>query len=548
MSDKLKNIFVGALDEFLERAAAYDLCDSVMAVMDVECNVLYHNQAYDDFSKALFITKQFTELEDAAFTIKQLQNSISQCVLKKQPVSVSAQVYFQRQISMPLTIQLRPILNHEKNEVLATLLSLADENIGYGNLQLAREKSELKDLQLRIKNISVENYEQQRVIRTLLNDTPFAIMIVDSDKHITQINRACEKILNVTRRDTIGHSSERYLSDNEVSYGSPKLINKMDGFQYESFAICGNGARRNILRSSVRMGEGAKSMTMEAFIDVTENKNIEEEINLYKKHLEELVEERTTELDEALSKAELASKAKTEFLSRVSHELRTPLNAILGFTQLLEMETNNYPHLQGQVGEISVAGKHLLNLVNEVLDLSQIEQGRVSIHLEAVPLQETIEETIKYVEPMAQANNITIVKNLCGKPCSALADTLRLREILLNLLSNAVKYNRSNGQVTVSCDEDDQGRISVSVADTGLGLNREQIKQLFEPFSRLGAEYTEIEGSGIGLTIVKRMLELMQGTISVASQLDEGSCFTLYLPSAEGVEFTETPLAEQRYR
>lgn len=232
--------------------------------------------------------------------------------------------------------------------------------------------------------------------------------------------------------------------------------------------------------------------------------------------------------------ADQANQAKSEFLSRMSHELRTPLNAVLGFGQLLEMD-NLAPAQRESVEYILRAGRHLLDLINEVLDISRIEAGHLGLSPEPVPIAEVAKEAIDLIQPLAMQRKVQLVSGAVpGKDLHVLADRQRLKQVLLNLLSNAVKYNREGGTVALSCDPVGHGQQRISVVDTGPGIPPERLGRLFTPFERLGAEQTGVEGTGLGLALSKRLVEAMKGTIGVESTVGQGSTFWLELPVAEG--------------
>jgi len=237
-----------------------------------------------------------------------------------------------------------------------------------------------------------------------------------------------------------------------------------------------------------------------------------------------------TELTLAKQAAENANRAKSEFLTSMSHELRTPLNAIIGFAQLLEMGELS-PLINEQklaVGHIISSGRHLLALINEILDLARIENDKLNLCLQNVVLLPLLEESVLLLQPAATARNITIVQ-LCHGEISVRADLSRVRQILLNLLSNAIKYNRESGSVTLSCEMSGDF-VRVAVTDTGLGIAEEQQAKIFQPFQRLGAEATNIEGTGIGLVVSKRLVEAMGGAIDFDSIMGVGSRFWINLP------------------
>jgi len=247
--------------------------------------------------------------------------------------------------------------------------------------------------------------------------------------------------------------------------------------------------------------------------------------------LEHRVEERTGHLVEAREEALRANSAKSEFLSRMSHELRTPLNAVIGFAQLLAMRLDEQPEHLESVSEIIEGGEHLLKLIEEVLDLSRIEMGTIMIQSEPIDISTVITESLRFIRPQAEQRGISIEYTNKG-PTMVVADKVRLKEILLNLFSNAVKYNNDKGKIIVEYAKHDQSTARIDVRDTGPGLDSEQLSMLFEPFSRLGAEYSGIEGTGIGLSIVKKLVELMGGEITVDSMVGRGTNFSIHLPLA----------------
>ncbi len=228
--------------------------------------------------------------------------------------------------------------------------------------------------------------------------------------------------------------------------------------------------------------------------------------------------------------AERENRAKSQFLSRMSHELRTPLNAVLGFTQLLQEGQEPLGAAQStHLGHIRSAGEHLLALINDMLDLSSLEAGRLKLDLQPVMLEQIVTQALALVAPLAAKNQVEL--QLTAAPGCVLADTTRLRQVLINLLSNAIKYNRPQGKVTLTARASD-AVVTLQVSDTGRGLSAEQLSHLFEPFNRLGIESEGIEGAGIGLVIVKGLTQAMGGTISVSSTPGEGTQFQLVLPSA----------------
>ncbi len=235
---------------------------------------------------------------------------------------------------------------------------------------------------------------------------------------------------------------------------------------------------------------------------------------------------------EAQKAAEKANRAKSEFLSSMSHELRTPMNAILGFAQLMEIDGDHLPQTHTEnVKQILSAGKHLLDLINEILDLAKIDSGKIQLKFEGIPLGTFLSGVLETIDPWAKKQNIRILNQVPQDlAVKVRADSMRLKQVLFNLVSNAVKYNGPGGSVTLSYEKAGPGKIRINVIDTGRGIEEKDFQTIFDPFNRLKVDISEIEGTGIGLSITKRLIELMGGRLLVKSKMGEGSTFSFELP------------------
>jgi len=263
--------------------------------------------------------------------------------------------------------------------------------------------------------------------------------------------------------------------------------------------------------------------------DITALHMAEEELRKHRDQLEETVLQRTSDLNTALLEAESANLAKSEFLSRMSHELRTPMNAILGFGQLLELGTDELNETQqNNVKEILDAGQHLLNLINELLDISKIESGTIKVTMTNVSVDDAVLQCLSIINGEAKSRNLNIIDDISNKGHLVHADFNRLKQVLLNLLSNAVKYNRENGSITLKSSIVNNRHLRINIIDTGEGLSNDSITRLFTPFERFN-KINNTQGSGIGLVISKNLTELMGGNIGVKSVLGQGSTFWLEL-------------------
>lgn len=406
-------------------------------------------------------------------------------------------------------------------------------------LRFVRDVTERKHAESEIKKLNLA-----------IEQSPVSIVITDLDANIQYVSPAFFETTGYRYDEAVGQNARILKSGKtpvEVYENLWKTIksNKVWHTEWINKKKNGDFYWESITISPIQNENGEIINYLAIKQDISERKKAEQEILDLNMNLERRIVERTKDLQEsniALEKARIeadkANKAKSEFLSRMSHELRTPMNSILGFAQLLEMGNLNPKQMRG-VSHIIKSGKHLLDLINEVLDISRIESGRLSLSLEPVNLRPLINEMIDLVQPQASMRNISVksIKTQADE-FSVKTDLQRLKQILLNLLNNAIKYNVEGGSVTVNTSRadtqaNDAGIIRISIIDTGKGISAEGLAKLFTPFERIGAEKTLTEGTGLGLTVAKKLTEAMGGRIGVESTPGEGSTFWIELPACE---------------
>jgi PAS domain S-box-containing protein len=358
--------------------------------------------------------------------------------------------------------------------------------------------------------------------RGLMEAAPDAMVIVDPDGRITLVNRQTERLFGYQREELLHQPIEilvperfhaRHVGHRNGYLARPGVRPMGAGLQLYGRRKDASEFPVEISLSPLVTDQG--TLVSAAVRDITVRKQIEEA------------------LQEATLAAEQANEAKSEYLSRMSHELRTPLNAILGFAQVLEMEGLRDDQREG-LAHILSGARHLLGLINEVLDIAAIEAGRLSLSLEPVEVADLIAEAVSLIRPLADQQGIVLVDQPQTCDDYVMGDRQRLKQILLNLLSNAVKYNRENGSVQLACEQVAGERMQIKVTDTGTGIAPEVAERLFVPFDRLGSERTSVEGTGLGLPLTKRLAEAMGGALGMASAVGHGSTFWVELPLTEG--------------
>ena len=410
--------------------------------------------------------------------------------------------------------------------------------------------------------------------RAIFNSANFSSIATDAKGVIQIFNVGAQRMLGYTAAEVMNRITPADISDpEEVITRAEALSIELDtpitpGFDalvfkarrgiediYELTYIRKDGSRFPAVVSITALRD--EEETIIGYLLIGTDNTARKQADLERARIDQILLDKNIELENATRVAEKANLAKSEFLSSMSHELRTPLGAILGFAQLLESGAPQpTPAQKRSIDQILKAGWYLLELINEILDLALIESGKLPLSLEPVSLQEVMIECEVMVEPQAQKCGISVTFSRFEIPYFVNADRTRVKQVLINLLSNAIKYNQQGGTVVVACTQRLPDAIRISIRDTGAGLTPAQIAQLFQPFNRLGQEDKVEEGTGIGLVVCKRLVELMDGAIGVESNVGEGSVFWFDLQqttepqaaahAAELTKATLTPTQEEK--
>ncbi|MBN7817371.1 PAS domain S-box protein [Algoriphagus pacificus] len=439
------------------------------------------------------------------------------------------------------------MIGHEKRFFESRIIAMSPKKV----LRFVREITERKKSELEIKKLS-----------QAVEQSPVAIVITDLEGEIEYLNSAysslieedTEKILG-TPLSFISNIYSNRLKKEELwahlNSGIPFTIECEYKKNSSSETLW-----KNVTITPIQNERNDIIKLMVIIQDVTEQKAFENQILELNLSLEKRIEARTEELKnsnlelkKAQLEAEFANQAKSEFLSRMSHELRTPMNSILGFAQLLEF-TDLKANQKRNLDFILKSGDHLLNLINEILDISRIESGMVTVSLETLELNNLIEEVAESIMPAAISKSVSV-----HYPSSQTdfiyvkADLQRLKQIFINLINNAIKYNKENGTVTIDFEEVPENKIKVHIKDTGVGISEEDLPKLFKPFERAGNNNSNIEGTGLGLSVVEKLANLMQAKVGVTSEIGKGSDFWIELPIAtESFETLEKEIESEPFK
>ena len=386
-------------------------------------------------------------------------------------------------------------------------IKAAAQRLQQANKHLQTQVAERRKSEQAVRRQAIEIARSEARLRAVIGNSFDGIVTTTGDGSIISANPAAQRLLGTTQDQLSGRPLRKVLP----------------GLSFESGSL---------VRQELRVKRGTERNTPVSFA-VAPLASTGEQGYVCVLRDETEAEASRQALLSAKDAAESASREKSEFLSSMSHELRTPLNAILGFAQLLEVDPAN-PLSEAQkasTNEINKAGWHLLNLINDVLDLAQIEAGKLEIRCEKVVVSELVDDAMTLLAPMVSEYQVTLRNEVHATGLKVYADPMRLKQVVINLLSNAIKYNRTGGQVVIENPDCIGGLCRLVVADTGIGLTPDQQEQVFDRFSRVSDKKSDIEGSGIGLAVTRKLVHGMGGEIGVKSRQGVGSSFWVDLPS-----------------
>jgi PAS domain S-box-containing protein len=403
--------------------------------------------------------------------------------------------------------------------VSVTALRGADAAV-IGFLLIAIDNTARKQVEAEQALLDQRLRDQQFYTRSLIESNIDALITTDARGMISDVNHEMEMLSGRSREELIGSPFKSCFTDPmRAEDAIARVLHESKVTNYELTALAQDGRQTVVSFNATTFHDRERKLqgVIAAARDVTE-----------RKHFEHALQETNVQLQTAREAAEKANRAKSEFLSSMSHELRTPLNAVLGFAQLMASDVPGpTPNQQRSIDQILKGGWYLLRLINEILDLSMIEAGKVTMSQESMSINDVLQDCKGMIEPQATKRGITLTFPELDNVFYVHADRTRIKQVMINLLSNAIKYNGIGGTIIVQCEDSAGERVRISVEDTGAGLSKDQLAQLFQPFNRLGQHDGFEEGTGIGLVVTKQLVELMGGQIGVESTVGVGTVFSV---------------------
>lgn len=504
------------LDTFLSQTSLADHLECAIAIIAPDHTVLYENAAFTRLAKLPKYSSVTGSPKADLLSLDVVESAVRACIADKTGNIVAHTFQIDRFVSMNLSVQLQPILVKGSVAVEAVLITIAEENIFFDNYHVARNQFNNNELIERIKVISDDLSSKNKLVKDLLNNTPFAIMLIDNKRNVIRMNKACEELFGTTTSNVTGNKCDQFLHCYKIDNRCPILDDKRQINNDETLAIGCSRADTTLLRSAVVLDQGKEeSIILEAFIDITDRKRNEEELAQHRSNLETLVKERTQDL-------ETVNKELEAFCYSISHDLRAPVRAMHGFSSALLEDHGESLDESGidYLNRVQSASIRMGDLIDDLLSLSRLTRGGYKpSKLDFSSLCQSVWGQLISDHPDRQ------VEFEVEKDLRVIGDKNLLLILLENLLGNALKFTGATAKARIVVgSENKDGETIYYIRDNGAGFDMSYRDKLFQPFERLH-DHSEFEGNGIGLAIVSRVVNRHGGHIWAEGGVGKGATF-----------------------
>ena len=501
--------------DFLDQCTLFNELPTAVAIVDRERKPLYINRNFSSFNYAPL----YTTAQGKGTTLlnrETVAEEIERCFGTQRGFDLVEELNLDNNIHYPLTIHLQPVIEQINSSIRGVMLTITEGSVDQLRRRVVRQERHHQDLSERIRELSAQSRAKDLLVKSLFTDTPFSLIIFDQQRRVVRMNKSCEELLGRKSALVTGVTCDRILScynDNGACIGCDHQDNTVTR---DCALYTAEGTELSVLKSVVPHRQDHESFLLEAFVDITDRKRLEK-----------------LERDKERDILEATASSKSRFYASLSHELRTPLNAIIGYTEIVLETPGLTSEIAGDVRNIHLSSKHMLQLVNDLLEISKLDSEKTEIILDPVDWVELCEDVIKATLPLTTKNgNQTrfVHQELYSR---FQTDPLRLRQILINFLSNAAKFTH-DGTISLYVQQKAASNgniIEFTVKDNGIGMSKDQLDKIFHEYEQADRNINRIYGgTGLGLPICNRLATLMNGNIRAHSEQGIGSTFTLELP------------------
>ena len=501
-------IIISDVDDFLDKAVAYDIISSAVGIMNNKLALIYQNDAFKNLSISRNRALLLSGKDNVILANNNVLDLIKESIESKKSLSKKIDLPFNSNIFLEITLQLTPILTQDK-VVQFVMLTLEEESVDLTFLNKIRTQQKFTKLTEQIVKLTDANQNKRELIKTLLFKTPFPVLIVDENQQILQSNDAAKKLFSNKTKNIIGQHCTKYFECYQKT-GSCSIINNYDStFEEQVHSSIESGVDTTFLRHSSAIKFNNRPAVLEAFVDIGEKVKFEHDLIQSKAY------------------SDLANLTKSEFLTNMSHELRTPLHAILSFSRFGINKINSpQENLLAYFEKIQVSGNTLLRLLNDLLDLSKLESGKTNFSFSMSSLDESVLSVLDEFTELTIEKNINVVNDLNG--IQVVFDEDKIKQVIRNIIGNAIKFSPNGGRILISTYTKDDD-IYFSIDDNGPGVPVDELEQVFDKFIQSSKINTGLGGTGLGLSICKEIIAKHNGTIW-AENSSQGGRFLFTLP------------------